>query len=90
MKKFQISIFKILYIKCPKCPGTSAFVSQSLGLGRPVPEWDCPVPIPTLAVGGGHFADIIIVRQIFLVPAHLYGFTFLLYYLSFYLPGFER
>ena len=48
MKKFQISIFKILYIKCPKCPGTSAFVSQSLGPGRPVPEWDCPVPIPTL------------------------------------------
>ena len=50
MKKFQISIFKILYIKCPKCPGTSAFVSQSLGLGRPVPEWDCPVPIPTLPI----------------------------------------
>src|SRR6266480_7366186 len=41
-------------------------------------------------VGGEHFADIIIVKQIFLVPAHLYGFAFLLYYLSFYLPGFEH
>src|SRR5581483_9461256 len=41
-------------------------------------------------VGGGHFADIIIVRQIFLVPAHLYEFAFLLYYLSFYSLGFEH
>src|SRR4051812_22822554 len=41
------------------------------------------------AVGGEHFADTIIVRQIFLVSAHLYGFAFLLYCLSFYLPGFE-
>src|SRR2546421_404936 len=42
------------------------------------------------AVGGEHFADTIIVRQIFLVPAHLYGLIFLPYYLSFYLPGFEH
>src|SRR5438067_10832877 len=42
------------------------------------------------AVGGGHFADTIIVRQIFLVPAHLYRLVFLPYYLSFYLPGFEH
>src|SRR5581483_54103 len=42
------------------------------------------------AVDGGYFADIIIVRQIFLVLAHLYGCAFLLYYLSFYSPGFEH
>jgi hypothetical protein len=42
------------------------------------------------AVGGGHFTDIIIVKQIFLVPVHLYGLVFLPYYLSFYLPGFEH
>src|SRR2546429_9063895 len=38
------------------------------------------------AVSGGHFDDTIIVKQIFLVPAHLYGLVFLPYYLSFYLP----
>jgi hypothetical protein len=43
-----------------------------------------------IIVGGGHFADTIIVKQIFLVPAHLYGFAFFLYYLSFYLPSFEH
>src|SRR5437016_5685679 len=32
-----------------------------------------------IAVGGEHFADTIIVRQIFLVPAHLYGLVFLPY-----------
>ena len=48
MRKFQNSVFKILYIKCPKCPGTSPFVFQSLGLGRLIPEWDCPVPTSTL------------------------------------------
>src|SRR6266542_6412575 len=42
------------------------------------------------AVGGRHFADTIIVRQIFLVSAYLYGLVFLPYYLSFYLPGFEH
>src|SRR6266498_5819186 len=41
-------------------------------------------------VGGEHFADTIIVRQIFLVSAHLYGLVFLPYYLSFYLPSFEH
>jgi len=41
------------------------------------------------AIGGEHFADTIIVKQIFLIPAYLYRFAFLLYYLSFYLPGFE-
>ena len=35
-------------------------------------------------IGDEHFADTIIVRQIFLVPAHLYGFAFLLFYLAFY------
>src|SRR2546421_11207213 len=42
------------------------------------------------AVAGECFADTIIVRQIFLVPAYLYGLVFLPYYLSFYLPGFEH
>ncbi len=42
------------------------------------------------AVGGEHFTDTIIIRQIFLVSAHLYEFTFLLYYLLFYLSGFEH
>ena len=38
MRKFQNSVFKILYIKYPKCPETSAFVFQSLGLGCRVPH----------------------------------------------------
>src|SRR5437763_16166971 len=38
------------------------------------------------AVDNEYFADTIIVRQIFLVPAHLYRLVFLSYYLSFYLP----
>ena len=37
-----------------------------------------------IAVSGEYFANTIIVRQIFLVPAHLYGFAFLLFYLAFY------
>src|SRR6266498_2125161 len=41
------------------------------------------------AVGGEHFADTIIIRQIFFVSAYLYGFAFLLYYLLFYLLSFE-
>src|SRR6266542_4763436 len=35
------------------------------------------------AVGGKHFTDTIIVRQIFLVPTHLYGFAFSLFYFTF-------
>ncbi len=35
------------------------------------------------AVGGGHFTDTIIVRQIFLVPTHLYSFASFLSYLTF-------
>ena len=46
MKKFQIFIFKILYIKCPKCPGTSAFMSQSLALGCPNPRMGLFRPNP--------------------------------------------
>src|SRR5436305_14671567 len=42
------------------------------------------------AVGGECFANTIIVRQIFLVPAYLYGLVFLPYYLSFYLADFEH
>src|SRR6266498_2220276 len=42
------------------------------------------------AVSGEHFTDTVIARQIFLIPAHLYGFAFFLYYLSFYLPSFEH
>jgi hypothetical protein len=42
------------------------------------------------AVGGGHFADRVVVRQTFPVVIHQYGFAFLLYYLTFYLLDFEH
>src|SRR5207248_7252992 len=37
------------------------------------------------SVGGEHFADTAIVRQIFPVAIYQYGFAFLLYCLTFYL-----
>src|SRR3954470_12045543 len=36
-----------------------------------------------IVAGGGHFADTVIVRQIFLVLTHLYDFAFSLFYLTF-------
>src|SRR3954451_1892241 len=37
-----------------------------------------------IVADGGHFADTVIVRQIFLVLTHLYDFAFSLSYLTFY------